>query len=60
MPDTITQMKKENQIKGRTIQIVDKGLNCGKNIQKALANKDRYLFSKSILKSKDIEKSGMN
>ena len=60
LPDTITQMKKENQIKGRTIQIVDKGLNCGKNIQKALANKDRYLFSKSILKSKDIEKSGMN
>lgn len=60
LPDTITKMKKENQIKGRTIQIADKGLNFGKNIQKALANKDRYLFFKSILKSKDIEKSGMN
>ena len=49
-------MKKENHIKGRTIQIADKGLNCGKNIAKALLNKDGYLFSKSVLKSKNVEK----
>ena len=49
-PETILKMKKENHIKGITIQIANKGLNCGKNIAKALLNKDGYLFSKSVLK----------
>ena len=56
LPETILKMKKENHIKGRTIQIADKELNCGKNIAKALLNKDGYLFSKSVLKSKNVEK----
>ena len=50
-------MKKINNIKGRTIQVADKGLNCGRNIFKALSHKDGYLFSKSVLKSSNIEKT---
>lgn len=57
LPETLDEMKKINNIKGRTIQVADKGLNCGRNIFKALSHKDGYLFSKSVLKSSNIEKT---
>ncbi|MEG0034021.1 MAG: IS1634 family transposase [Bacilli bacterium] len=52
----IDTMKMENQIKGRSIQIADKGLNCARNIYYCLKNKDGYIFSKSVLSSSAIEK----
>lgn len=44
----IQSMKNQNNIKGRTIQIADKGLNCAKNIIEALNHSDGYIFSKSV------------
>lgn len=46
--ELIKQMKKQNSIAGRTIQIADKGLNCGQNIYEALKNGDGYIFSQSV------------
>jgi len=48
MRDLIHDLKSRNNIKGRTIQIADKGLNCAKNIIEAIDNVDGYLFSKSV------------
>lgn len=48
MRDLIHDLKSRNNIKGRTIQIADKGLNCAKNIIEAIDNGDGYLFSKSV------------
>lgn len=44
----IQSMKNQNNIKGRTIQIADKGLNCAKNIIEAVNHSDGYIFSKSV------------
>ncbi len=46
--DIISDLKSRNNIKGRTVQVADKGLNCAKNIHNALKNGDGYLFSKSV------------
>lgn len=46
--DIIHDLKNQNNINGRTIQIADKGLNCAKNIIDAKNNGDGYIFSKSI------------
>ena len=46
--ELIKQMKKQNSIIGKTIQIADKGLNCGQNIYDALKNGDGYIFSQSV------------
>ena len=43
----IQDMKNQNNIVGRTIQIADKGLNCARNIIQAVNNNDGYIFSKS-------------
>lgn len=48
MRDLIHDLKSRNNIKGRTIQIADKSLNCAKNIIEAIDNGDGYLFSKSV------------
>ena len=48
MRDLIHDLKSRNNIKGRTIQIADKGLNCAKNSIEAIDNGDGYLFSKSV------------
>lgn len=48
MRDLIHDLKSRNNIKGRTIQIADKVLNCAKNIIEAIDNGDGYLFSKSV------------
>ncbi len=44
----VADLKKRNNIKGRTIHIADKGLNCIENIAFSKTNGDGYLFSKSV------------
>ena len=56
LPEIIKEMKDQNRIKGRTIQVADKGLNCGNNIYYAIKNKDGYIFSQSILRLEEAEK----
>lgn len=46
--DVIGQLKKQNNIVGKTIHVADKGLNCAKNIAFSKQNGDGYLFSKSV------------
>lgn len=48
MRNLITKLKSSNNIKGKTITVADKGLNCAKNIWEAVKAKDGYIFSKSI------------
>lgn len=52
----IEKMKRTNNISGRTIQVADKGLNCGKNIFEAVRNYDGYIYSQSVKKLPNIEK----
>ena len=45
----IEEMKTKYKVKGRTIQVADKGLNCAKNIYSATKEaNDGYVFSKSV------------
>ena len=44
----IDELKKRNNISGKTIQVADKGLNCAENIMHALKSGDGYIFSKSV------------
>jgi len=45
----IEDMKSRNDVKGRVIQVADKGLNCARNIYSAVIEaNDGYIFSKSI------------
>lgn len=53
----IDDLKKQNNITGRTIHVADKGLNCSENIIKSLKNKDGYLFSKSVKTLPEVEKT---
>ena len=46
--DVIDNLKKRNNITGRTIHVADKGLNCAQNIAFSKKNGDGYLFSKSV------------
>lgn len=55
--ELIKEMKEQNGIKGKTIQVADKGLNCGDNIYDALLNKDGYIFSQSALQLEEKEKN---
>lgn len=56
MREVIDGLKVRNNIKGRTIQVADKGLNCGNNIMNALKEKDGYIFSKSVKTLSEKEK----
>lgn len=47
--NTLNELKSQNDITGKVIQIADKGLNCARNIHEARSNGDGYLFSKSCL-----------
>lgn len=51
----VKDFKTKHDIKGRVIQIADKGLNCGDNIYEALQDKDGYIFSAGLL-SKEASK----
>ncbi len=53
----IDDLKKRNNISGRTIQIADKGLNCFNNIAHALKKGDGYIFSKSVKSLPETEKT---
>ena len=55
--EVIQDLKKRNNIVGRTIQVADKGLNCAKNIFDARKNGDGYIFSKSVKKLPAAEKA---
>jgi transposase len=46
--DVIGNLKKRNNIIGKTIHVADKGLNCAQNITSAKKSGDGYLFSKSV------------
>lgn len=56
MRDVIDGLKTRNNISGRTIQVADKGLNCGNNIMHALKEGDGYIFSKSVKMLPETEK----
>lgn len=55
--ELIQEMKTTQNITGRTIQVADKGLNCGDNIYEALKNKDGYIFSQSVAMLDEKEKN---
>ena len=54
--EVITELKEKHEIKGRTIEVADKGLNCANNIFYAKQNGDGYLFSKSVKQLPEKEK----
>lgn len=51
----VNQLKRQNNIEGRTIMVADKGLNCATNITEATLNGDGYLFSKSVKQLPETE-----
>jgi len=55
--EVIQDLKKRNNITGRTVQVADKGLNCAKNVLEARKNGDGYIFSKSVKKLPSTEKA---
>lgn len=55
--DVIGQLKKRNNITGKTIHVADKGLNCAQNIFFSKKNGDGYLFSKSVKTLPETEKT---
>ena len=46
--NVISDLKKQNNITGKTIHVADKGLNCAQNVAFSKVNGDGYLFSKSV------------
>lgn len=54
--EVLDNLKKQNNITGRTIHVADKGLNCAQNIAFSKQNGDGYLFSKSVKGLSDKEK----
>lgn len=46
--NVIDNLKKRNNITGKTIHVADKGLNCAQNIAFSKKSGDGYLFSKSV------------
>ena len=55
--EIIDELKQRNNVKGRTIQVADKGLNCINNIMHALKSGDGYIFSKSVKTLPEVEKT---
>ena len=55
--DVITELKRKNQITGRTVHVADKGLNCTQNIAFSKEDGDGYLFSKSVKTLPEKEKT---
>jgi hypothetical protein len=54
--DVINDLKKQNNITGKTIHVADKGLNCAQNIAFSKKNGDGYLFSKTVKGLSEKEK----
>lgn len=57
MRDVVSQLKTRNNIKGRTIHVADKGLNCADNIAAATLAGDGYIFSKSVKQLPELEQA---
>lgn len=55
--EIIDELKTQNEIEGKIVQVADKGLNCARNIYEARSNKDGYIFSKSCKQLPDVEKT---
>lgn len=55
--EVINDLKVQNEIEGKIVQVADKGLNCARNIYEALSNHDGYLFSKSCRQLPETEKT---
>lgn len=55
--EIIHDLKWNNDVEGRVIQVADKGLNSAKNIYEALKNGDGYIFSKSCKTLPEVEKT---
>ena len=55
--DVIANLKRQNNITGKTIHVADKGLNCVQNIAFSKTNGDGYLFSKSVKGLPESEKA---
>jgi len=55
--NVIDDLKRRNNLSGRTVQIADKGLNCAENIIHALSAGNGYLFSKSVKQLPETEKT---
>lgn len=53
----INDLKRQNNISGKTIHVADKGLNCAQNIAFSKSNGDGYLFSKSVKGLPEKEKA---
>lgn len=56
LKNIIDDLKIRNNIKGRTVRIADKGLNCINNILHAVSDGDGYIFSKSVKMLQEKEK----
>lgn len=54
--DVIDNLKKQNNVTGKTIHVADKGLNCAQNIAFSKKNGDGYLFSKTVKGLSEKEK----
>lgn len=48
MREVIAQVKRRNNMSGRTVRVADKGLNCADNVADAVLAGDGYVFSKSV------------
>lgn len=57
MRKIIRDLKAQNSIKGRTISVADKGLNCAQNIHELHDRGDGYIFSKSLKQLPETEKT---
>ena len=55
--ELIKEMKERGGIASKTVQVADKGLNCGDNIYDALLHKDGYIFSQSVLQLEEKERN---
>lgn len=53
--ELIKEMKETHNISGKTIQVADKGLNCGQNIFEAIKEGDGYIYSQSVRRLSDKE-----
>lgn len=55
--DVIKSLKDNDNIKGKTVHVADKGLNCARNIAFSRKNGDGYLFSKAVKGLPQTEKT---
>ena len=52
----VDDLKRQNNISGKTVHVADKGLNSAKNIYESISKGDGYLFSRSVKQLPETEK----